>query len=184
MDIAKRSDGKYARVTQSGGMASISTPMDAELSKLNISLEKTVVSYGGAVARAASDKKMSMLASMAPAVAAERAAYKTSGAGMSAGMSTYDLLDAVKNGSIKLKDVKKDDLPEEMKKMSLKEKESYLANKEKERESIQAKIEKLSKKRAAYIAAELKKQPEKRDSFDIVVQKFIKTQAARKGIAY
>lgn len=182
-DIAKRSEGKYARVEQSGGMVAIDTPMDEELSKLNLELEETVVTYGGEEIMAKAADKKEAVAAMAPAVAAERAAYKSSAAGASVGMSSYDLIDAIKNGDVKLEDVKEDELPEEMKKMSVKERKAYLVKKEKGREALKTKIQKLNKERAAYIAEELKKNP-KKDSFDQVVQETIKEQAAKKGIDY
>jgi hypothetical protein len=178
-DIAKRSEGKYARVQQSGGMQVVETPMDDELSKLNLLLEGTVVAYGAAEVRAKSAGKMSSLKAMAPSVAAERAAYKTSGASMSA----YDLVDAIGSGKVKLSDIKDKELPEEMRKMSLAQRRKYLAKKENERQALKAKIEKISKKRSAYIAKKLKENP-KTDSFDSVVQGIIKKQAAKKGIGY
>lgn len=180
-DIADRSEGKYARIQQSGGMATIDTPMDTELAKLNIELEGTVVAYGGKEVMAKAESKRGLMAVLAPAVAAERAAYKTSGAGGM--MSSYDLIDSINSGEIKLSEVKKKDLPEEMQKMSLAQQKQYLAKKEKERSTIKAKIAKLSIKRATYIAAELKKNP-KKDSFDEVVQRIIEEQAAKKGIDY
>jgi len=180
-DIASRSEGKYARIQQSGGMRTVETPMDDELAKLNIELEETVVAYGGKKAKAEAEGKMGSVKGMAPAVAAERAAYKSSGAG--GVMSSYDLIDGIKKGDVKLADVKKDELPEEMQKMDLTQQEEYLAQKEKERVILKAKIQKINKKRAAYIAEELKKSPTK-DSFDDVVQEFIKEQAAEKHIRY
>jgi hypothetical protein len=176
-DIAKRGEGKYAKVEQSGGMEAIETPMDDELAALSLKLEGTVVAYGAEEVRAKSEGRKASIKEMPLSVAAERAAYKSAGTSMGA----YDLIDAVKSGKIKLSDIKDKELPEEMRKMSLAQRKKYLAKKEKERKEIKAKIEKINKKRSAYIAKKLKEDP-KTDAFDSVVQGIIKEQAAKNGI--
>ncbi len=53
-DIARLGEGKYAQIAQSGGMETVSTPMDTELTKLNSLLEGTIVAYGSASVRSKS----------------------------------------------------------------------------------------------------------------------------------
>lgn len=178
-DIARLSEGKYARIAQTGGMKIIETPMDKELARLNAKLEGTVVSFGSAGVKAKAARTMEMVASMDAPAAAERAAYKSA----SAAMTSYDLLDAVKNNTVKLSDVKKEDLPDEMKKMTTQEQKAYLAQKEKERREIKTQIVQLSKERSDYLVSKIKETP-LQDSFDATVQAVIKAQAGKKGICY
>lgn len=178
-EIARLGEGRYARVVQTGGVRVIETPVDEELAKLNSLLEGTIVAFGSVKDMERAVMRKEAVGRMAPTIAAERAAYKYAEAKISA----YDLIDAVKNNVVNLRGIKDEELPEEMHKMNFEEREKYLANKEKERRGIKAKIEKLSKKRNAYITAKLKETPDE-DSFDKIVQKFIKAQAARKGISY
>ena len=67
-----------------------------------------------------------------------------------------DLIDAIKSDRIELGNVKEAELPEEMQKMNMAERKEYLEQKAKEREEIRNKINELSKKRAEYIAQEMK----------------------------
>jgi hypothetical protein len=61
-----------------------------------------------------------------------------------------------------------------------------IGKKQKERAAVQEQIQKLSKQREEYIAAERNRQAEqgKGDSFDEKVAASIRAQAARKGIEY
>lgn len=178
-EIAKLSEGKYARIDQTGGIRTIETPMDSELAKLNSELEGTIVAYGTKEEMGRVIMREKEIKGMSSTIAAERAVYKSADGIISA----YDLIDAIKNNTAGLGGLKEEELPENMRTMSLEEKKKYLADKEKERQEYKNKIEKLSKKRNAYITAKLKETPNK-DSFDKIVQEFIKEQANKKGISY
>ena len=52
-------------------------------------------------------------------------------------------MDGVKENKVQLKDVKDEDLPEEMRKLDAKGREEYVATKQKEREEIQGRIKRL-----------------------------------------
>src|SRR5437879_1204198 len=47
-EIAKLSEGSYAAIAQSGGVAVVATPMDGQLSKLNKEIGNTLIPYGDA----------------------------------------------------------------------------------------------------------------------------------------
>jgi hypothetical protein len=178
-DIARRGEGNYATVAQEGGMQIIETPYDEELAMLNGMLEETVVSYGSSEHRLKSEKRKEEVKAMAPSVAAERAAYKSA----DSSISSYDLIDAIDAGIVKLKDLKDGDLPREMRRMSMDEKKAYLEEIELERETLKSQIAKLGEQRTNYINERLKESGGE-DSFDEVVQRFIEEQAAEKGIHY
>jgi hypothetical protein len=182
-DIAKRAEGSYASIAQDGGMQVVETPFDAEIAALGAKLEDTRVPFGSsesiASSRTKKEKAKEMISGMAPAAAAERASFKAGGAGMGA----EDLVRALETGAVKIEALKDEELPEEMRGKTLKEKETYLSSKEKERTALSGKIEMLSRKRTEYLALKLK-ETGKPDSFDGVVKGFIEDQAAKKGIAY
>ncbi len=75
--------------------------------------------------------------------------------------------------------VSKDDLPPEMNRMSLAEQLSYVQARQAERSALNARLEKLSKQRAAWIATELSRLAGTGDSFDRSVSEMINAQAAR-----
>src|SRR5436305_11363160 len=47
-EIAKSSEGSYAAIAETGGMAVIATPMDDELAKVNKKIGETLIPYGDA----------------------------------------------------------------------------------------------------------------------------------------
>ena len=126
-DIAKRAEGSYASVAQDGGMQVVETPFDAEIAALSAKLEDTRVPFGSresiASSRTKKERAKEMIADMAPAAAAERASFKASGAGMGA----EDLVRALETGAVKIEALKDEELPEEMRGKTLKERETYLS---------------------------------------------------------
>jgi len=183
-EIAQLSEGNYAAIAQSGNMAVIATPMDGELAALNRKLGTTLVGYGGEKARRMVATKQ-LAAEAAPAsVAADRLAFNA--ASGVAVQGEGELLDGLSSGKLKLESLKKDELPAEMQKLDSDELKAEIGKKQTERAALQAQIQKLSKEREEYLAAERKRLAEqgKGDSFDENVAASIRTQAARKGIEY
>ena len=183
-EIAKLSEGSYAAIAQSGGMVAIATPMDKELAELNRKIGTTLVAYGSARERSFLVAKQVASESAAPAAVADRLSYnaKTGVAVQGGG----ELLDTLANGKLKLAEVKKEQLPAEWQKLNDAELKAEVDKKQKERTELQAQITKLNQDRDNYLAAERKKLAAsgKADSFDEQVAKAIRTQAARKGMAY
>ena len=71
-EIAKLAEGDYVAIAQTGGVAAISTPVDAEIAKLNRELGVTVVAYGDARGRATVARKLALAADADDEVAADR----------------------------------------------------------------------------------------------------------------
>jgi hypothetical protein len=178
-EIALLGEGEYAAIAQSGGMRSVPTPMDAELSRLSVELDATVVAFGDEGDLVRKREADEMAASMPPAAAAERGVYKST----SGRMGTYDLIGALESGEVKLEEIESGSLPEEMRDMSAAEKESYLAGKKAKRDDIRRRIAQLSLERDRFIKAKLAEAGDG-DSFDAQVLSMIRAQAVDKGIEY
>lgn len=185
-DGAALADGSFISIDQNRQVAAIATPFDKKLAELSGQVNKTFVFYGGRDTREklanrqiAQDKAA---ATAAPAAAAERAEFK----GKQQYRSNADLVDAVTSGKVKLKDVKADELPEELKKLAPKEREAYVAQKQSERKALQVEISKLSKQRKEYIAAQRRKQSEAKegDSLDEAIIESVRKQAGKKKFAF
>ncbi len=179
VQIARNAEGQYAAVPQTGGMTVVHTPYDREIAELSAKLEETVVAYGSSETIAASEEKALKVKHMAAPAAAERALYKS----RHDELSSWNLVDAVKKGSVELEEIKEEDLPARMRSMSTEERYEYLQMMEKEREEIKKKISQLSNARNEYIFSHMREEG-KRDSFDHNVQEIIKLQAALCGIRY
>ena len=115
-------------------------------------------------------------------VAADRACFNAA----TGCVASYDLLDSIKAGKVKLENLKKDELPRELQGLSLTQQKDYLEKLAKSRAEIMKKAADLSKQRNEFIA---KKQAEDasnrgRDSFDNQVLRILQRQAGRNRIDY
>jgi len=182
-DICAKAEGSYVQIEQNGGVVPVAaTPFDKDLGEINTELARTTLVYGhGRSRREAEDKKGEArdLAETAPAAAAERAAFQAK-AGRAA---AYDLIAQMKEGKVKLEDLKKDELPDELKKLTLKEQKAYLEKLEKRRDELSKKALDLDKKRADFIAKEQAKQ-KKKGGFDLQVLDILRNQAKKHAIDY
>ncbi len=192
-EIARKAEGTFVTIDQGGGVAAISTPFDKELAELGGKLGGTRIAFGELRRRKEMEDKSKdaeeALAGAGDDMKADRAGAMSKGAGAPAapaeagGRWGGDLIGAIEEGSKKLADVKEEELPDDMKKMTPEEREKHVAAKIAERKEIKAKIEDLDAKRAQYLKDELAKLGSK-DGFDSAVQKAIHEQAAKKGIKF
>ncbi|MCG3180138.1 MAG: hypothetical protein BIFFINMI_02493 [Phycisphaerae bacterium] len=181
--VAQAGEGKYASIDQNQTFA-VATPYDKELGELNAKLNTTYVAYGaegqaGQANQVAQDANAAKLG--APA-AAQRAAAKGS---VLYNNARWDLVDASKQKDFDLSKVKDEDLPEEMRKMSLEERKAYVEKMAAERAAIQDKIKDLAAKQAAFIDKARKEQSATAaTSFDTVLLKSLTEQAEAKGFTF
>lgn len=192
-EIAKKAEGTFVTIDQGGGVAAIATPFDKELADLGGRLGGSRIAFGDAGRRKEMEKKEAeaeeSLRGAGDDLKADRAGAMSKGAGAPAapagagGRYGGDLIGAIEDGSKKLSDVKDEELPEEMKKMTPEEREKFVAAKIAERAELRKKIEELDAKRSQYLKDEMAKLGNK-DGFDSAVQKAIHEQAERKGIKF
>ena len=180
--IAVRGEGKYFAIAQDGGVQAISTPYDTKLADLAAKLGKTYVTYG------AKDKRDSNVRTQASAESritagavmgaqADRAVNKA----VNSFQYDGDLVQDVENKTVKVEDVKKEDLPEDLQKLSVADRKKEIDRRIAERQTIRAEILKLSKQRDDFIAAERKKRGGS-SGFDTAVGLALREQLSRKGI--
>jgi hypothetical protein len=177
-DGALKADGKYMNIDQNREVVHIPAPQDTEIEKLGTELNETYVPYGteGTSYMANQSAQDSNAMSSAKGSFVQRAVTKSSANYHNA---AWDLVDALKDGTLKLEDVKNEDLPAEMQKMSLEERRNYIAEKQKEREDIQKQIKALNDQREQFVAEEMKKRgPSKEKTLDEVMIDTIREQAS------
>jgi len=180
--VATLGGGKYAAIDMNHTVA-IATPMDDELAKLSVELNKTYVAYGrsGGEHLANQQKQDSNAQVMGGMAAASRASAKASHLYRN---EAWDLVDAHAHAGKDVKSMAAEELPVEMKPMTPAQREEYVGRKAKERAEIQARIADLSKRRDAYVESERKKKPAKSYSFDDAVTGTIKTEAQSAGFGF
>ncbi|MDT7806989.1 MAG: hypothetical protein QOJ70_802 [Acidobacteriota bacterium] len=187
--IARRGEGQFFAIAQDGGVQSIASPYDAQLSELGNRLGSTYLAYGGGAgvtgerfrseAQARQVKTESVVAGAAPVAAqADRAVNKA----LNKDAYVGDLLQSIENGSVKLDEVKTEDLPNDLQKLPAADRKKEVEHRLAERQQIRDQIVSLNKQRDAYIAAERKKQLGGQTGFDAAVASALKEQLARRGI--
>jgi hypothetical protein len=182
-DGADLSDGTYANINQDQQMIAINAPQDGEILKLGQELNKTYVPYGalGESSQKRQEKEDANALSAAPEAAVQRSAAKSSALYEN---SVWDLVDAVKaKGFGVLDNIKDEELPPEMKKMTKAERKAYLENKLKQRGAIQNKINQLNKERQVYVDKEMQRQS-KDNSLGKAIVTAIRAQAGQKNFKF
>lgn len=184
-EIARRSEGQYVALAQTGNMIAIATPFDEPLAKLNVQIGKTLVPWGAPAAQAAVRAKQEAVELSSFSVAADRLAYNAKSGGKAV-QGTGELLDELKEGKVKLSEVRRDQLPTELQKLSESELRAKLDATSAERAELQKQIAELAKQREAFLSAEQKRLAAagKGDAFDSKVAEILREQAKKKGINY
>ena len=178
-DIAK---GKYLNIEQDRKIIHIRTPWDDRMYELNGQLNRTYIGYGsaGKEMKVRQEKQDMNAAEYGSANVASRTAYK---AKIQYRNDSWDLVDASEKDSDKIANMKADELPEEMQKMSVSERKAYIEKLRKERNDARKEIEELEKKIAAYTAEETLKQGDNL-TLDKVMQDAVVKQAKDKGFVF
>ena len=182
-DGAALADGKFLVIDHNETVVHIDAPQDAEIAELNTRLNGTYIAYGahGETAwrnQAVQDANNSRAGSLSARIATKASANYHN--------ANWDLVDASKQKGFKIEELKEEDLPRELKKMSTEERKTYIGKKDKERKAIQAKILQLSKERSSYVSAKRAEQAKEsgKETLGSAVVKAIRTQASAKNIAW
>jgi hypothetical protein len=178
---ADLADGKYMNIDQNQEITFIETPYDNELAELGQQLNDTYLGYGtfGKDYKKRQAEQDLNAANYSLTVMAERTLTKS---GSQYKNEAWDIVDAEKEGKVKVTEIPEDQLPEEMQKMSKEERAAYVEKKAKEREKLQKKIEELNKKRTAYLAE--KTSETKDNTLDAAMLKILREQASKKKYSF
>jgi hypothetical protein len=179
---AELTGGAFMTIEQNNETVYVSTPYDDQIAALNDKLNGTYVYYG---ATGESRKAQQLLqdknaASFGAANVAERSFCKSSHAYKNA---SWDLVDAAKDNENFIAEAKADDLPDEMRKMTIDQRKSYIKQKSEERKKIQAEIQSVNIKRQQYIFKSMP-QSESDNMLDASMLKAIKQQGSAKNLKW
>jgi len=182
-DGAVLADGQYLNIDQNRKTVHIDAPQDKQIAELGIKLNDTYIAYGikGKVAYERQSAQDHNASSASKEAALQRAVTKAS---FNYRNDAWDLVDALKNDKVKLEDVKDEDLPENMRKMSVEERKAYVEGKLKERARIQQKIQQLNDQRKKYVAAEMKKLQPKDKTLGSAMIQAVREQAEKRNFKF
>ncbi len=178
-DIAK---GKYLNIEQDRKIIHIRTPWDDRMNELNGKLNRTYIGYGsaGKEMKVRQEKQDINAAEYGAANVSSRTAYKAKAQYRN---DSWDLVDASEKDSDKIANMKADELPEEMQKMSVPERKAYIEKLRKERQDARKEIQELEKKIATYTAEEILKLGDNL-TLDKVMQDAVVEQAKGRGFVF
>ena len=181
-DGADLTDGKYMNIDQNAEMVYDQAPQDDEIIKLGQELNKTYLAFGtnGGEYKTRQKEQDANSMGVSSEIMVNRSVTKS---GSQYKNSTWDLVDAKKEGKLKVDELKDEELPDEMKKMSVDERKSYIDKKTKERETIQNKINKLNDERTKYVAKKMLEN-KNNNTLDAVMIKTIREQAKQKNYSF
>jgi hypothetical protein len=179
---AELTGGAFMTIEQNNETVYVSTPYDDQIAVLNDKLNGTYVYYGasGEYRKAQQILQDKNAASFGAANVAERSFCKSSHAYKNA---SWDLVDAAKDNENLIAEAKSDDLPDEMRKMTIDQRKAYIKQKSDERRKIQLQIQSLNIKRQEYIFKSMP-QSESDKMLDASMLKAIKQQGSAKNLKW
>jgi len=183
LEVCSKAGGTFAQIAQDGGVQQIDTPYDKELGEINGKLVKTNVCWGLEKDRKDGDEKKVVAESLPAAggAAADSAGFRSKAGRIAAN----DLLDDLKEGKVKLAEIKDDQLPDDLRKMKPEERKAHIEKLQKERDELKKKALELDKKRLDYIAKKLAEEKGKaKDGFDTQILDTLRKQAEKVNIKY
>ncbi|NTV98533.1 MAG: VWA domain-containing protein [Chlorobiaceae bacterium] len=170
--------GSYFSIDSDRLPIDVPTPYDDDLVMLNSRINKTYIPYGRAGKESferQSAQDMNAVKLAAP-VSAARASTKASPLYKA---SEWDLVDALDDKKITTAQLKKEELPEELRSMSPAQLDAHVQQKKSERAQVKAQIADLGRKRDAYLI-EKRKENAGAESLGSAIQKNLRTQAEAK----
>lgn len=182
-DGAMLADGMYLNIDQNQQVVHIVSPQDQKIEELGKKLNETYIAYGqqGLLSKERQEEQDSNAQASAPGVMLERAVCKSSA---NYANESWDLCDAITSGR-KLEEIPVEELPEEMKKMTLEERKAFLETKKKERESVQKEIQGLSDEREKFVAEKRREMSQVgENSFDVALIQILRNQASKKKYSW
>jgi len=178
---ATLADGQANNIDQNAKTVHIPAPQDKRIAELNKQINNTYIGYGrlGRERKKLQKDLDDKAEESSKGGLTQRAQAKASGYYKN---SAWDLVDALKEKKVDLAKIKKEDLPKEMREMTLEQKKAYIKKKSVERKKVMDEMAKLSKERRAYVVQKRKELGEKgKSTFDTAMEKTLKEQLAKKG---
>lgn len=178
---AELAEGKFLNIDQDRQIVHIKCPQDKIILELNTELNKTYLWFGAKQVREsykdnqwAQDKNADSIGNSVSRVQSKAsAAYCNRG---------RDLCDTLQEDEKAIENVKTEDLPEELQKLTMDERKAYVQKMAAKREEIKQQLAKVNQEREAYLAAEQKQLAEaNKDTLGDVMASTVNEQLLESG---
>lgn len=172
-EISELAGGAFVALPADGGIRVASTDYDGRLGDLNKALLKTVIPFGPAAKREKDAKKLELATSLTGEAAADRACWMAKGGRV----SSSDLLDSIRAGQVRLVSLRAEELPEDMRRMTPKERADHLDKVSQERTKLLRQAQDLDRQRSEALARQATMN---KTGFDNQVLEMIRKQTAKR----
>ena len=179
---AELADGQYMSINHNQKIVHLQAPQDKELVVLGQELNKTYIAFGrgGKGKKERQSKQDRNALAMNESVMVQRSITKASKQYTNSG---WDLVDAEKEGKVKVEELKDEQLPQEMQSMDQKERRVYLRKMAEKRKNLQSRIRRLKSERDKHLASK-KKETAQHSTLDTVLIKTVRKQAEKKKFKF
>jgi Mg-chelatase subunit ChlD len=179
-DMARLGGGQYFAIPQDGGQVeTVQSPFDEDIIRLQGKIDGTIILYGTKEKQAETRAKVDTRSSAPSSVQVDNSRYyskKTASKEVVTGGG--DLLDDVRNNVRTVDDLKAEELPDGLKDKSADELAAIVAERTAERQSLEAEMAELVRKRDEFVAGQAggKTGAGRADSFDRSVNAALSAQ--------
>ena len=186
--IASLGNGAFLQVEQAGGAVAMSTPYDAKIATLSAQLDDTRLYYGSREDKAKMAAKIAATAKLHDGASVEsrarRGAFNAAAAGKMNFLGENELVSAIADGSLKLEELERDELPEALKPMPPAAQQAYVAKLAGERKALESEVRELTAARGDFLRKKVEQAGGAKDSLDQKLYDTVSRQAAEAGLVY
>ena len=183
-DAAVLAGGNYMSIDHNHQIAHIVAPQDKRIAELNAKLNDTYIPYGAAGQKSAmrQSQQDEQSNSISLGLLSKRAKSKAS---RMYDNSAWDLVDAEAKKSVKIEELDKEQLPEELQAMSLEEVKTHVKKMARKRADLKREILELHSQREEHVKKEQGKSGEKDAStLKKAITKAVREQGEAKGYEF
>ena len=181
-DGAVLAGGEYMNIDHNHKVVHIKAPQDQRLAELNAKLNDTYIPYGkeGKRKHELQRQQDRQNESVSSALMSKRAKSKASKLYKN---SSWDLVDAVEQGEVKVEELDEKALPAPMVGMAPEKRKEYVSARQSERNKIKQEIQKLSEEREEYVSKKRMEQSEV-STVDKALVNAVRKQGEGKGYRF
>ncbi|WP_033958195.1 vWA domain-containing protein [Psychroserpens jangbogonensis] len=180
--MSECTNGAYLKLDQDAQDYTIATPYDSEINSASKDIDNSRMYYGSSVVRRENydkkEKSMKVYDDGSETANSSRAEYKSSKTGRKGAYGTNEIINDYNDGKLELDKIKDDQLPKELRGLSISEKETIILDLSNERKENYSKLQDLIKMKKEYIKSKESEQTNK-SSFSKEVIKIIKEQSEK-----
>lgn len=182
-EVTNYGRGYYLAIDAEHGTIQTTTPFDAALRSLNTELNSTYIPYGAKGAAGLANQRAQDANARKLGVQSCSSRVAAKGCGLYTN-AVWDLVDATQQEDFKLASLKSQDLPEEMRSMTIEQRRAYIEGMRAVRQTINKKITATNTDRQAYLSAESRKDNAGKLSLDVAMLQALRDQARTKGFSF